>query len=145
MRRTKRSARKAARRPGQLPTRGVGQTDLAVLENVAAISEMFHQHPGYEAFYERYAPALSGFPGIWRFVALAGTRFTQFEPTWEDCNWVDCLSKFVESLYVAAMKERPGAWIDSEAWIDPIVKKVFSIELGMEQARQILREVEAMR
>lgn len=142
-----RSKRKAARRRGGFSARGGtrgGQYEMAALENVAAISEIFHQHSCYRAFYDRYAAELSGFPGIWTFLATAGARFTQFEPAWGDCSWVACLSKFVDALYAAAMKERPGTDIQSEEWIDPIVKRVFAVEQGMAQARRILREVEAM-
>lgn len=79
-------------------------------ENIAAISAVFHTDKRYEEFYNKYGPALDGFPGIWNMVSDAAIGFSEAEmalqlnpeTTFEWGNqveWIDMIDSFVDRLY----------------------------------------------
>jgi len=50
----------------------------SLAENTAAISGTFHQdREKYDQFYNLHCDTLSGFPGIWNYLARASDIFTE--------------------------------------------------------------------
>ncbi len=77
----------------------------ALYECVAAVSGEFHgRRQGYEHFYTKWGPDLSGFPGIWRYCVQLGIALQGAEERAKrlgyiegiDYNWVDVVLVYVE-------------------------------------------------
>lgn len=94
--------------PVRIPQTHEGRTEaermLDVCESVAAISAVLHQDSEqYSRFYNRYAPQISGFPGIWMVAVRAGLLLTQVAETygpdvWSDYEYIQTIDTLVGLL-----------------------------------------------
>jgi hypothetical protein len=105
-------------------------------KNVAAIAaELLTDEDAYVRFYNEVAPALNGFPGIWRLAALAGEVLTELEEAYNDSNtpaeaeWVQLIQQYVEQILTSPRPEKLSEML-SVAWLLPRAVAAFQIGLN---------------
>ena len=96
---------------------------LCYLEDCAAISERFFQQPQQQKFYDRYAEQLSGFPGVWMFVAHAAKIFTELNPDYDEIDWIASTEAYAHHILHDSLDGEYVADIQNEKWLLPIAAK----------------------
>jgi len=83
----------------------------SLAENTAAISGTFHQdREKYDRFYHLHGDTLSGFPGIWNYLARASEIFTEAETPgcWDAGEWIETVDAYVEFIISADIRKLPN-------------------------------------
>lgn len=73
-----------------------------VAENAVAIADSFYTDNRSHEFYEAHKDELSGFPGIWKWIASAALLFSEAERDHDvvnNDNWIESIHAYVEYIY----------------------------------------------
>jgi len=83
----------------------------SLAENTAAISGTFHaDRETYDQFYHLHRDTLSGFPGVWNYLARASEIFTEAETPgcWDSGEWIETVDVYVEFIISADIRKLPN-------------------------------------
>ncbi len=77
----------------------MGSTLITTAESAAAISAGVHQDRAqYDALYDRVADALSGFPGIWNYIAECAIELERQHPEWDGGDWIETCAEIAHLI-----------------------------------------------
>jgi DNA-directed RNA polymerase subunit RPC12/RpoP len=92
-----------------------------LLENVAAVSAEVHSHPHYKKFYDKVAPRVGGFPGIYRLCIDFARAMTEWETSrlgsdmLQRIEWIDLVDACVDRAVRRIETEYSIGWVTEQA------------------------------
>ena len=90
---------------------------ITYLEDCAAIADRFFTHKRQQEFYTAFAGQLSGFPGVWKFVAHAAKVFTELQSDYNEIDWIASTESYADLIMAKALDGKDTGDIQNETWL----------------------------